>query len=488
MRIELGLEAMLLVGLGGLLLVLLWWHLRRQWARLEELAGTLRQQEVLLDQGFNGLREAEMRALLRLQKGFMAQGSELARFFERRLADIQVHLIDRFDALDKATSAQIADSRLSQQQALAELRAALQQAFAQHREHLDERQAAQARLLQQALQEGFEAAGRQLGDHLLRNGEELGRRMQGLTETTEQRLGEISSQVERRLSEGFEKTTETFSQVLQHLSRIDEAQKRISELSSNVVSLQEVLADKRSRGAFGEIQLAGLIRNLMPERSFALQYGLSNGTRVDCMLFLPEPTGKVPIDAKFPLEGYRRLTADNLTPTEREQAASQFRRDIRRHIEDIAGKYLIPGETSDGAVMFIPAEAVFAEIHARFPELVEEAYARRVWLVSPTTLMAVLTTARAVLKDAETRQQVHIIQDHLRWLSKDFGRFRQRMDDLARHIGQAGKDVAEIHSSAARISNRFEKIERVELEDLEQPLALGPEAAPGDPGAGRAVA
>jgi DNA recombination protein RmuC len=277
-------------------------------------------------------------------------------------------------------------------------------------------------------------------------------------------LGDIGGRVDQRLAEGFEKTTETFGRVLSHLARIDEAQKRITELSSNVVSLKEILGDKRSRGALGETQLAALVRNLMPEGSFALQHTLPNGTRVDCLLRLPAPTGDVPIDAKFPLESYRQMTDGEQPERERQLAAQRFRQDVRRHVEAIAGKYLLPGETADGAVMFIPAEAVFAEIHARFPELVEESHRRRVWLASPTTLMAILTTALAVLKDDATRRQVHVIRAHLRDLADDFTRFQQRMDSLARHIAQAHQDVDQVATSARRISGRFERIERVEIE------------------------
>ncbi|KRT56709.1 DNA recombination protein RmuC, partial [endosymbiont of Ridgeia piscesae] len=181
------------------------------------------------------------------------------------------------------------------------------------------------------------------------------------------------------------------------------------------------------------------------------------------------PTGNVVIDAKFPLESYQRMMDDTQSESERLQAQRQFRQDIRKHIDDIASKYIIEGETSDGAVMFIPAEAVFAEIHAHFPDLVEEAFRRRVWLVSPTTMMAILTTARAVLKDAATREQVHIIQEHLRELSKDFGRFQSRMDKLATHISQAHTDVNNVNISARKITGRFEKIERVELQDEAKP-------------------
>jgi DNA recombination protein RmuC len=283
-------------------------------------------------------------------------------------------------------------------------------------------------------------------------------------------LGEIGGRVDQRLAEGFEKTTETFGRVFSHLARIDEAQKRITELSSNVVSLKEILGDKRSRGALGETQLAALVRNLLPEGSFSLQHTLANGTRVDCLLRLPAPTGDVPIDAKFPLESYRQMTDADVAERDRQLAVQRFRQDVRRHLEDIAEKYLLPGETADGAVMFIPAEAVFAEIHARFPDLVEDSHRRRVWMASPTTLMAILTTALAVLKDDATRRQVHVIRAHLRDLADDFGRFQQRMDSLARHIAQAHQDVDQVATSARRISGRFGRIERVEIaEDADGP-------------------
>jgi DNA recombination protein RmuC len=320
-----------------------------------------------------------------------------------------------------------------------------------------------------ALGQGFQDVNRQLSEALQLNREELGKRFDSLTGSTDQRLKEISGQVEKRLDEGFRRTTETFTRVLEHLSRIDEAQKRITELSSNVVSLQEVLADKRSRGAFGEVQLTALIRSLLPENAFSLQHVLSTGVRADCMLFLPEPSGNIAVDAKFPLESYRSMTSTELPDVERERAASQFRQDIRKHINDIAGKYIIANETSDGAVMFIPSEPIFAEIHGHYPDLVEEAHNRRVWLVSPTTMMAILTTARAVLKDAATREQVHVIQLHLNSLSKDFGRFQERMERLSRHIHMAQKDVDEVNVSARKISSRFGQIEKVELDRLPEP-------------------
>lgn len=292
---------------------------------------------------------------------------------------------------------------------------------------------------------------------------ELSLRVEKLTQATDAKLQEISGQVDRRLAEGFEKTTATFTDVVKRLALIDEAQKKITDLSSSIVNLQEVLADKRARGAFGEIQLSVLLHNVLAQENFSLQYTLSNGKRVDCILFLPEPTGNITVDAKFPLENYQKLSDPNLSSDERSTAQQQFRLDIRKHIQDIAEKYIIPGETADGAVMFIPAEAVFAEIHGNYPELVELSHRSRVWLVSPTTLMAILTTARAVIKDAATREQIHIIQEHLILLGKDFERFQERMDNLAKHISQAHEDVEAVHKSSKKISSRFSSIEQVEL-------------------------
>ena len=321
--------------------------------------------------------------------------------------------------------------------------------------------------LEKELRNDVEGVRVKVDESLERNNRQLGERVKELIDTNERRLGEISGKVEERLDKGFEKTTTVFADVLKRLALIDKAQEKIAELSGNVVSLQEVLSDKRSRGAFGEVQLNALISNMMPENSYSLQHTFSNGVRADCVLFLPEPTGTICIDSKFPLESYQRMTDPTLGDADRKSAEQQFRQDIKKHIKDISSKYIIPGQTSDGAMMFIPAEAVFAEIHGHYPELVEEAQRARVWLASPTTMMAVLTTSRAVLKDAATRKQVHIIQEHLVALSKDFERFQTRMDKLATHIGQANKDVGDVQVSAKKITSRFTKIEKVELEDAD---------------------
>ncbi|HSW71500.1 MAG TPA: DNA recombination protein RmuC [Gammaproteobacteria bacterium] len=354
---------------------------------------------------------------------------------------------------------------LQQAETWAHLKEQLQEAFSEQRSRFDKHQLESFKILQESLQAGLNETRTQVKEALQDYGQGVNKRVEQLTLTTDQRLKEINQQVEKRLMDGFEKTNETFSNIIKRLALIDAAQKQISELSTNVVSLQEILTDKRSRGTFGEVQLTALIRNVLPEQQFSLQHQLSTNKRPDCMLFLPEPTGNIAIDAKFPLENYRLLIAGSLSELEKRPIEQQFRQDIRKHIHDIAEKYIIPGETADGAVMFIPAEAIFAEIHAHYPELVEEAHRAKVWMVSPTTMMAILTTARAVVKDAATRKQLHLIQEHLRLLANDFRRFQERMDNLAKHIELAHTDAEQVHTSAKKISQRFTSIEKVELEE-----------------------
>lgn len=288
--------------------------------------------------------------------------------------------------------------------------------------------------------------------------------LQLLTEEIRNHLHSLTQQVNHKLTEGFEKTSSTFIDVVKRLTIIDEAQKKITELSNHVVSLQDVLVDKKARGAFGEVQLATLISNMIPPNHFAMQHTLSNQKRADCILFLPEPTGNVVIDAKFPLETYQRLIGTDAGSVEKKSLQQQFRQDIQKHIKDIAEKYIIPNETTDGAMMFIPAESIFAEIHANYPDLISLSQRLKVWLVSPSTLMAVLTTAKAVLKDDATRKQIHIIQKHLQALADDFQRFEKRMDKLSKHINLAHQDVSEVNTSAKKITSRFQKIESVDIE------------------------
>ena len=350
-----------------------------------------------------------------------------------------------------------------------------QQLGAQHRELLrdlhdglgrqTDRIGEHARADRDLLQRGLTAASLQLS-----------RGMQALTQSVDGRLDTLSGQVSQRLDEGFRKTNETFASVMARLATIDEAQKKIDGLTTNVVSLQELLGDKRARGAFGEVQLENLVRNMPPE-AFAFQQVLPNGTRVDCLLTLPPPTGRVAVDAKFPLENYHRMFDTALAESERRAAKQAFRADVRRHVDAIASKYILPGTTADGAVMFLPAEAVFAELHAWHAEVVAYAQQKRVWIVSPTTLMAVLNTARSVIRDVETRKQIHVIQDALGKLAKDFHRFDERMAALARHIEQASRDVQDVHTSSRKISAHFRRIESVQLEEEDEDEEGGAEVS-----------
>lgn len=292
-----------------------------------------------------------------------------------------------------------------------------------------------------------------------------------LTEEIRNHLHNLTQQVHHKLTEGFEKTSSTFIDVVKRLTIIDEAQKKITELSTHVVNLQDILVDKKARGAFGEVQLTTLIANMIPANHYKMQHTLSNSKRADCILFLPEPSGNVVIDAKFPLENYQRMLNTDNTSGDKKAHQQQFRQDIQKHIKDIAEKYIIPGETTDAALMFIPAESIFAEIHANYPELIALSHRLKVWIVSPSTLMAVLTTAKAVLKDDATRKQVHIIQHHLHALADDFQRFEKRMDNLTKHIDLAQRDVNEVNTSAKKITQRFHKIESVEIESADLLLA-----------------
>ena len=388
-------------------------------------------------------------------------------------------LLDLNDGLNKLGDRLNAASNESGER----LRAAVALELAQTREAMQALQLAQTASLAQTRETVLEKlhitlaeqgkAEQELIQATMRNATlQLTATIEGLSKVVDTRLEEISGKVSERLDEGFKKTNDTFVRVMERLATIDKAQEKIDGLTSNVVSLQALLGDKRSRGAFGEVQLEALVRNVMPNDAYAMQYALPNGTRVDCALFLPEPTGMVAVDSKFPLENYHRMYEIGINEADKLSAQRQFKADIKKHVDDIASKYIIADVTSDGAVMFIPAEAVFAEIHAYHPDLVDYAMAKRVWVVSPTTLMAVLNTARAVLKDVETRKQVHIIKDELGKLGKEFGRFDTRMKKLADHIRQAHEDAQDVQTTSQKISRRFSQIERVELAGEAETLAL----------------
>jgi DNA recombination protein RmuC len=378
------------------------------------------------------------------------------------LNDALNKLGDRLNATSQDASERLKQSvthdLLVTREAMQALQLAQQNSLAQTRETVLE-------TLHKTLSEQGKTQQLMMNDTMLKATTTLTQTIESLSKVVDTRLEEIGGKVSERLEEGFKKTNETFISVMERLATIDEAQKKIDGLSTNMVSLQELLGDKRSRGAYGEVQLEGLVRNVLPASSFKMQHSFENGTRVDCALFLPEPTGTVAVDSKFPLENYHKMFDNSLSESVQLQAEKQFKADVKKHVDDIASKYIIPNVTSDGAVMFIPAEAVFAEIHAYHPEVIDYAMQKRVWVVSPTTLMAVLNTARAVLKDVEMRKQVHIIKDELGKLSKDFERFDTRMKKLADNIRQAHENAQDVHVSSQKISRRFAQIERVELTD-----------------------
>jgi DNA recombination protein RmuC len=286
-----------------------------------------------------------------------------------------------------------------------------------------------------------------------------------LTRSLEERLAELGQRVGDRLQEQTTQATKSLSDLRERLAVIDAAQKNISELSSQVVGLQDILSNKQARGAFGEVQMQDLVQSALPPSAYSFQATLASGVRADCLLLLPNPPGAIALDAKFPLESYRALR-EARDDAAMNQARRQFSIALRAHVRAIAEKYIVPGETADSALMFLPSEAVYAELHANFPALVEETFRARVWIVSPTTLMATLTTVRAVLKDVHLREQAHIIQAELRRLLDDVGRLDERVAKLQRHFDQATEDVRQIRITTEKVGKRAERIEELQVGDV----------------------
>jgi DNA recombination protein RmuC len=274
----------------------------------------------------------------------------------------------------------------------------------------------------------------------------------------------LSKVVHERLDRTEQATGQIVTDLRERLVRIDEAQKKIGELSTQVVSLQEVLSNKQARGAFGEVQLNDLVQSALPPQAYEFQCTLSSGVRADCLLRLPNPPGSIAIDAKFPLESYSALRAVPAGDAPALLVAQRaFQQAIRKHIGDIRDKYIVPGETAESALMFLPSEAVYAELHANFTGLVEESYRARVWIVSPTTMMATLNTVRAVLKDVRMREQAGEIQKTVGLLLEDVKRLDDRVDRLKTHFAQTEKDLRDIDTSADRITKRGQRILDVDL-------------------------
>ncbi|MCA0846152.1 DNA recombination protein RmuC [Salipiger thiooxidans] len=285
-----------------------------------------------------------------------------------------------------------------------------------------------------------------------------------MLELMERRLAEVQGRMSESLHGTARRTAHSLGELQERLKVIDRAQENISRLSGDVLSLQDILSNKQTRGAFGEIQLNDIVGKALPPDSFTMQATLSNGRRADCLIHMPEPPGPLVIDAKFPLEAYEALQRAEQGDS-RTRAAQAFRLSVRKHLRDIASRYIIEGETADSALMFLPSEAVYAELHANHPEVVREGFNLRVWIVSPTTCMATLNTLRAILKDARMREQAGAIRRELALLHADVERLGTRVENLDRHFGQAARDVAEIRISAEKAGLRARRLDAFDFED-----------------------
>ncbi len=287
-----------------------------------------------------------------------------------------------------------------------------------------------------------------------------------MLQVMEQRLAEVQRGMTESLTGTSTRTARSLGELQQRLETIDKAQANIEKLSGNVLSLQDILSNKQTRGAFGEIQLNDIVLKALPKDSYTMQATLGNGKRADCLIRLPNPPGPIVIDSKFPLEAYEALRRAE-TPLALAEAGRMFRTSVRAHIKAIAEKYIVEGETADGALMFLPSEAVYAELHANFPELVREGFGVKVWIVSPTTCMATLHTMRAVLKDARMREQAGVIRSTLRMLHRDVELVVERVDKLNTHFNQARADLDGISTAAERAGKRAARLDNFDFEELE---------------------
>lgn len=290
-----------------------------------------------------------------------------------------------------------------------------------------------------------------------------------LNNKIETRLNLINDKVNERLDQNFEKTNKTFTNVLERLSKIDEAQKKIDGLSNDIVSLQSILTDKKSRGIFGEVNLKHILVSVFGEKNdkiYSLQYTLPNGTIADSVLFAPAPLGTIAIDSKFPLESYRMMVDKKLPQEIRERYEKQFKSDVKKHIDAISSKYIIEGVTSDQAIMFLPAEAIFAEINAYHQDIIEYAYRKKVWITSPTTLISTLTVIQMIIKNIERDKYTSVIHEELNKLGVEFSRYKERWDKLAKSIQTVNKDVESVYITTEKISKKFDVISGVEIDKI----------------------
>ena len=296
-----------------------------------------------------------------------------------------------------------------------------------------------------------------------------------LNTNVENRLMMINEKVNERLDYNFEKTNKTFTNVIERLSKIDEAQKKIDNLSSDIISLESILTDKKSRGIFGEVNLHHILAAIFGEKNdkiYKMQCMLSTGVIADSVLFAPEPLGVIAIDPKFPLENYQKMVDHNTSKEERNMYEKMFKADVKKHIDAISSKYIIPGETSDQAILFLPAEAIFAEINAYHQDVIDYAYKKRVWITSPTTLISTLTVVEMIIKNIERDKYTKVIHEELNKLGVEFSRYKDRWDKLSRSIQTVNKDVESFSITTEKLSKKFQAINRVEIKELDNSLNI----------------
>ena len=309
-----------------------------------------------------------------------------------------------------------------------------------------------------------------IGDFKYDFGKSLTNDIEKLNKTITENLIRINDRVNERIDVNFEKTNKTFNNILERLSKIDEAQKKIDNLSTDIVSLQSILTDKKTRGIFGEVNLNYILVNVFGENNkkiYDIQHKMSNGYIADAIIYAPQPLGTIAVDSKFPLENYQKMTDKNLSNSEREMYTRLFKNDVKKHIDAISNKYIIDGETSNQAIMFLPAEAIFAEINAYHNDLLNYAYQKKVWITSPTTLMSTLSVISMILKNIERDKYAKVIHNELNKLSIEFDKYKLRWDKLSRSIDTVTKDVKDINITTDKISKRFQAINGVNLEEID---------------------
>ncbi len=316
---------------------------------------------------------------------------------------------------------------------------------------------------------------KELGDFKVDLGRNMNEDFSKLNTQVEKRLLMINEKVNERLDQNFEKTNKTFMSVIERLSKIDEAQKKIENLSTDIVSLQSILTDKKTRGIYGEVNLKHILTSVFGEKNdkiFRLQYTFSTGVIADSVLFAPEPLGTICIDSKFPLEHYQMMVDRKISQEMRNNYEKMFRMDMKKHIDAISSKYIIPGETTDQAILFLPAEAIFAELNAYHSDFINYAYKKRVWITSPTTLISTLTVIEMIIKNLERDKYSSIVHEELNKLGLEFARYRERWNKLAKSIQTVNKDVESVSITTEKISKKFESINKVEMVDMDDKKEL----------------